>query len=58
MLESPVESGIFEAQSLEKPANPGHWLHVSGLAPALQRVVAQHPRRRQQTLKILAGSSF
>ncbi|PYK01542.1 MAG: hypothetical protein DME23_03920, partial [Verrucomicrobia bacterium] len=26
-LESPIESGIFEPQSLEKTVNPGHWLH-------------------------------
>jgi hypothetical protein len=29
MLDSPMKSGIFEAQSLEKSANPGHWLHLA-----------------------------
>lgn len=27
MLESSIESGIFESQLLGKMANPGHWLH-------------------------------
>jgi hypothetical protein len=32
MRESPIKSGIFELQSLEKTVNPGHWLHFSAFS--------------------------